>query len=95
MLATVASILILACWTVSFAHWRLRGGRLWYFPLAPAGRIAFTLGQLAVLAASVMVLVGIVGANALMSSFAVAAMMDVIYSCWRREHELAGETKVA
>ena len=91
MLATLASILILACWTVGFAHWRPRGGRLWYFPLAPAGRVAFTLAGLAVVAASVLVLGGIVGANALMCAFAVAAMTEVIYSCWRRKHELAGE----
>jgi hypothetical protein len=50
---------------------------------------------LAVLGASVMMLLGLVGANALMSAFAVAAMTDASYSCWRREHELAGETKVA
>ena len=47
------------------------------------------------LAASVMVLLGIVGANTLISAFAVAAVIDAFYSSWRREHEPAGEAKVA
>ena len=95
MLATSASILILVCWAISFAHWHFRGGRLWYFPRTRRGRIVFTLATFAVLAVSVMVLLSVAGANALMFAFAVAAIMDVSYSCWRREHALPTETKVA